>query len=580
MRRLPRPALRWWVLGLLLGATLLIPAQLLRAAGPWPGLLGGPAQISPRSRAEASLRYVVRDADSGSLIPAKLTLVGVDGTSDPAFSENDLGRQGAGAVLAYNRIFTIRGEGSVAVPQGTYDLYISRGIEWDLHLAKRLRLGPAGASVEARLHHVIDSSGWLSADFHVHAACSYDSQVPMLHRVHEFAADGVDLIVATDHNTVCDYAPLISELGLRGVISGGSGDEVTTTAWGHFGVLPIAQDRHRAGLGAALLFERDPIDLFADLRARYPQALIDIHHARADDEIGYFTIGKLDAMADRAERPGFSFDFDALEVLNGYMDPTLSQVDTLLHDWFGLLNHGHLVTATGNSDTHHLTYNLGGYPRNFVRLADDRPEHATLPAVARELAAHHSFFTSGPFVRVSVAGAGMGDLTAARGGQIKADIEVEAAPWIAVSRVIVYLNGREHHRFLVPESQARLRSREHLTVPIARDSYLVVRVDGDRPLSPVIGDRNRFVVRPLSITNPVFIDADGNGRFDAPYAHGPHSASPQPKPASPAKTHVSASTAWEKLRTMGRPVARPYPSQASVRRVPVPTSSSQPDSGK
>lgn len=504
-------------------AALCIPAPLLRASGPWPGLLGGPAQVPPRSRPEAPLRYVVRDADRRVPIPAKLTLIGVEGTPDPAFSNNDLGRQEAGAVLAYNRIFSISGEGSIAVPQGTYDIYISRGIEWDLQVSRRLRLGPTGASLSADLRHVIDTRGWLSADFHVHAACSYDSQVPMLHRVHEFAADGVELLVATDHNTVCDYAPLIAELGLGEVLSGGSGDEVTTTAWGHFGALPIPQDRHRAGLGASLLYERDPIDLFAELRTRYPQALIDIHHARADSEIGYFSIGKLDALADRAERPGFSFDFDALEVLNGYMDPTLTQVDTLLTDWFGLINHGHLVTATGNSDTHHLTYNLGGYPRNFVRVADDRPTQVTLPAVARELKAGHSFFTSGPFVRVSVGGAGPGDLVGARGGQIEADIAVDAAPWIAASRVIVYLNGREHRRYPIPDSQAANRSREHLRLSLPRDSYLVVRVDGDRPLSPVVGDPRRFVVRPLAITNPVYIDVDGNGRFDPPYPHGPHS---------------------------------------------------------
>ena len=34
-----------------------------------------------------------------------------------------------------------------------------------------------------------------------------------------------------------------------------------------------------------------------------------------------------------------------------------------------LLDRGHLVTATGNSDTHHLNYNLGGYPRNYVNVA-------------------------------------------------------------------------------------------------------------------------------------------------------------------------------------------------------------------
>src|SRR6266516_907779 len=82
-------------------------------------------------------------------------------------------------------------------------------------------------------------------------------------------------------------------------------------------------------------------------------------------------------------RPGFSWDFDAVEVMNGYQDPVRKSVDKIIDDWFALLNHGHLVTATGNSDTHHLTYNIGGYPRNYVRVLDDRPQAVTGKEVAR-----------------------------------------------------------------------------------------------------------------------------------------------------------------------------------------------------
>ena len=71
--------------------------------------------------------------------------------------------------------------------------------------------------VQARLRHVVDTHGWLSADFHVHAARSPDSRVPMHDRIYEFVADGVELIVATDHNVVCDYAPDHPRAGRRPV---------------------------------------------------------------------------------------------------------------------------------------------------------------------------------------------------------------------------------------------------------------------------------------------------------------------------------------------------------------------------
>lgn len=510
------------LMGTVLSGLLLVPTQLPPSASPWPGLLGGPARAPQRHATDGWLHFEVRDAATDQPIPAKVTLVGVDGTPDPALTHNDLVRQEGGAILAYNRIMSATGEGDVRVPRGTYDVYVSRGIEWDLHVARRVRIDDKTAPVQARLRHVVDTAGWVSADFHVHAACSYDSQVPMLARVYEFLADGVDMIVSTDHNVVCDYAPLIADLGVGSALTSGTGDEITTVDWGHFGALPLPADRHRAGHGAVPVHGRTPAELFADLRRHHPDALINVHHARADPQIGYFTTGQLDAAADRAGRAGFSFDFDALEVLNGYQDVELTQIDRMIHDWFCLLNHGHRVAATGNSDTHHLTYNLGGYPRNFVRVPDDRPASVTLPQVTRELKAQHAFFTTGPFVRVQVAGAGMGDLAHAVGGRAEALVEVEAAPWISVSRVIVYLNGRELQRWAVADTPTPLRMRKRIPLVVPGDSYFVVRVDGDRSLTPVIGDRAHFDVRPVALTNPVYIDANGDGVYSAQIPHGPH----------------------------------------------------------
>ena len=75
-----------------------------------------------------------------------------------------------------------------------------------------------------------------------------------------------------------------------------------------------------------------------------------------------------------------------VEVMNGYQDPVRKSVDTIIDDWFALLNHGHIVTATGNSDTHHLTYNIGGYPRNYVHVQDDRPQSVDGKQVAHRRA--------------------------------------------------------------------------------------------------------------------------------------------------------------------------------------------------
>jgi hypothetical protein len=300
------------------------------------------------------------------------------------------------------------------------------------------------------------------------------------------------------------------------------GDEVTTNGWGHFGAFPLPQVMEQPGHGALLTHGKNAVEFFQDVRRIAPGAVIDIHHPRIDAEIGSFTLGQLDTARDRAGRPGFSFDFDAVEVLNGYQDPERRSVDRVIAEWFELLEHGHLVTATGNSDTHHLDHNIGGYPRNYLRVTDDHPWAVRPDQLAQSLKRHRSFFTTAPFVRLRAGGAELGDLADARSGQVRVELEVQAPPWVSVSRVSLYLSGREVKKITVPASEEPVRVRETFDLPVERDSWLVARVDGDTPLAPVVGDRKRFDVRPLALTNPIFLDRDGNGAYDPPLKHGPH----------------------------------------------------------
>jgi len=506
----------WYLLGLsaVVGATV-----------------AAPAAPPPKLAAEAPLAYDVRDAKTGQPIPCKLTFIGVEGTRDPAFTRVDIARQeGDGAVAAFNRVMAISGVGVARVPLGTYDVTVSRGPEWDTVTARRFKVTARGATLTVTLDHVVDTNGWLSADFHVHGARSSDSRVPMHDRIFEFVADDVQMIVATDHNVISDYDPYIRELNAGRYITSAIGDELTTNGWGHFGAFPLPRDVDRAGEGAVLVHGRVPEDFFKDVRREAPGAIINVHHPRIDAEIGYFDIGQFDARNDRASRPGFSWDFDALEVMNGYQDPVRRSVDRVVDDWFALLNHDHLVTATGNSDTHHLTFNIGGYPRNYVKVRDNNPARAEPKEIADAVRFHHVFFTTGPFVRLLVNGGTIGDLVPARGGKAHAEVTVQAAPWVAVSRVTLYLNGQEIQRWAVPPGTDATRFRGEMDLTTLHDGYVVVRVDGDKPLSPVVGDGKTFTAYPFALTNPVFLDVDGDGKYRTGL---PHNHPVAGKPASP-----------------------------------------------
>ena len=57
------------------------------------------------------------------------------------------------------------------------------------------------------------------------------------------------------------------------------------------------------------------------------------------------------------------------------------------------------------------------------------------------------------------------------------------------------------------------------------DSYLAAEVLGKRSLFPVHQSRARYGLHenaalPYALTNPVFVDVDGNGKFDPPFPQG------------------------------------------------------------
>lgn len=464
----------------------------------------------PTPRGMGTLVVQVRD-EAGAPVPARLTFLGIDGTRSPAFTRRDIGVQQPGGILAFDRAF-ILGSATLLVPAGSYEIWFSHGPEWDA-VSRRIHVGRATmASATVTLRHVVPTPGWISGDFHVHAERSFDSKVPMAHRVHQFLADGVDLIVATDHGVIADYAPVIAKLGQASRLASLQGDEVTTRDWGHFGAFPLTGDDTARARGAVVVKDRTPASLFAEIRARWPQALIDVHHPRLDKgKMGYFHLGELDTKTLRSKRAGFSFDFDAVEVLNGYQDPDRTSVDAVLADWFAFLRRGHHITATGNSDTHHLTFNLGGYPRNYVQLPDAPLDQLDAAALTRAVREGRSYFTTGPVVEVSVGDQGLGDTVSTAGAPLALRVRVRAPGWIDVDRVTILVDGvKVLERPVLGKPPERFD--ETISVPMSRDGFVVVRVDGDSPMAPVIGDGAHFRVYPLAVTNPIWVDTDGDGQ--------------------------------------------------------------------
>jgi hypothetical protein len=226
-------------------------------------------------------------------------------------------------------------------------------------------------------------------------------------------------------------------------------------------------------------------------------------------DIGYFDLGKLDLGTGVAAREGFSWTFDTIEVFNGFELGRPDVVHKNLADWYALLDLGRIYTAVGNSDSHALISQWTGYPRTYVQA----PDPPTAAGVAQALKAGNALVTTGPFIELSVEGAGPGQRVVARQGSVRVDLKLRAAPWIDVRTVELLVDGETRASFdVAPEVETVERLRTTHDLSLERDVWIIAIARGQRDLSRVLpGSRER----PFAFTNPVFVDVDGDGKFTA-----------------------------------------------------------------
>ncbi|WP_437319893.1 PHP domain-containing protein [Sorangium sp. So ce385] len=206
---------------------------------------GEQVAVSPRLPTPATVRYRVAD-EAGQRIPAKLAFISLDdaGRRLPGDGRRRVylgdGRLGNG-----NRAIevTATGEGEVEIEPGRYQITVSRGIEYGIYVERDVTLAPGRAlQLDATLVREVDTSGWMSADMHLHSRPSFDSGMQLPRRVATVAAEGVELAVSTDHDVETDYQPTARALGLAPHLATAIGAEITTLEQGHFIGFPLEYD--------------------------------------------------------------------------------------------------------------------------------------------------------------------------------------------------------------------------------------------------------------------------------------------------------------------------------------------------
>ena len=119
-------------------------------------------------------------------------------------------------------------------------VYASRGLEYTID-SQSITVGSGGTTnVSLSVKRVVDTRGYVSADFHIHSGKSFDSSLPLTDRVASFAAEGVEVMVSTDHDYITDYTPIIDNLELGAELNSIVGNELT-------GGIPVPADPTQDG---------------------------------------------------------------------------------------------------------------------------------------------------------------------------------------------------------------------------------------------------------------------------------------------------------------------------------------------
>jgi hypothetical protein len=429
----------------------------------------------------------------GAPIPGRVTIVGFDPSPEPTVPGPAIsGTQATGMFndltdslrfgLTRFEYTDAQGIAELDVEPGSYQLYVSRGTEYSVFSMPVTITAGNTTNIDARITQVVDSAGFISSDYHVHGINSADARVSHTNRVLQFAGEGVDNIIMTDHHSHTDLTPVISGLGLTPFVRSMIGEEITTWDYGHFNAYPLLIDRARPSGGSTDWGVAAPAGEDFPSRGSYsltpaalaeltttgatstPDTVIQINHI--DSHFGPLKIDTAlippQSFITGPEKLAYRLDpnsgnlfhhFEALELWNG--ESRGQQNEFLLRRigiWFNHLNQGLLTTAIADTDTHNF-FNLDAHGgRTWTASSTDEPAAISDAEVADAVRTGRAVGGQGLFVlarlRAADDGGARADFTlggsttvVSAGGDVELDIRVQSPLWAAYDRIEIYANA-------------------------------------------------------------------------------------------------------------------------------------------
>lgn len=480
----------------------------------------GPVFIAAKPMAEvmsgAQVDVTVTDGETGGGLPCRLTLTRPDGTLQPLRAEP------AGEVAVRTGVvYTRSGKAILSLPPGDYILHAGRGFEWSVERAAiSLREGDT-KQVALKLRREVPTAGWIAADSHIHTLThSGHGDAKIEERMLTIAGEGIELAIATDHNHHTDYAPSAASMAVADRFTPVIGNEVTTKH-GHFNAFPI-----EPGARVVNHQQEDWAKLLPEIRATPGVKVITLNHPR-DLHSGFIPLGGMQFNPKTGRhRQADALDIDAMEVITSAA--MQSDIHLLYRDWFALLNRGHRIAAIASSDSHDVNRFILGQGRTYVATKDADPANLDLDEVWRSYKEGRLLVSLGLLTQLKVNDKfTVGDLATGLAESIKVEASVFGPAWTQADRIELFANGILIREQKIEEDH-RAGEKAHIVWQLpkpAHDVHLVVIATGPgitepfweipRPYQP---SSKTFVPRVVGSTNPIWLDADGDGNFEPAFA--------------------------------------------------------------
>lgn len=456
---------------------------------------------------------------SEDYVPGKVTFIGLDPTKTPYFEPENPMETGRLWETFKNSMYPEEDGLEVGLPVGAYLIYASRGPEYTMDSKIVEIFQDLKQELTFHINKVIQTEHLISVDPHMHTVHS-DGRMDVAERIKSVVAEGVDVAVSTDHNYLSDYQPTLLKLGLDKYLSTVVGNEVTTGGVIHYNTYPLLFRGGEENNGAIDPHKEEASFLFHASREKDPGALLQVNHPRSGS-IGYFNNYELDPEDASSAKENFDLSFDVLEVMNGPY-PYHSNEQSIT-DWLNLLNRGYYFPLVGSSDAHTIDRGEPGYSRTYVFYKGGKGKDLDVSSLIQAIKKGHAFASNGPFVDFTINKEHIpGDFLTAEDGKVDIRLKVKSAPWISVDEVRLIVNGKRKIIFPVQESEnSVLKFSETISLSLTEDCSFAAEILGKRSLFPVHQSRARYglfenATLPYALTNPIFVDVDGNGTFDPP----------------------------------------------------------------